>query len=39
VSSLDQHIAQFRKKIEPDPAHPAVIVTVHAIGYRYQKPN
>jgi DNA-binding response OmpR family regulator len=33
--TLDQHIAQLRKKIEPDPAHPSVIITVHAIGYRY----
>lgn len=33
--TLDQHIAQLRKKIEPDPAAPRVIVTVHGIGYRY----
>jgi DNA-binding response OmpR family regulator len=36
--TLDQHIAQLRKKIEPNPARPTVIVTVHGIGYRYQKP-
>jgi DNA-binding response OmpR family regulator len=35
--TLDQHIAQLRKKIEPNPARPAVIVTVHGIGYRYAK--
>ncbi|MBN1663715.1 MAG: response regulator transcription factor [Deltaproteobacteria bacterium] len=35
--TLDQHIAQLRKKIEPDPAHPTIIITVHGIGYRYDK--
>jgi DNA-binding response OmpR family regulator len=34
--TLDQHIAQLRKKIEPDPDTPAVIVTVHGVGYRYR---
>ena len=34
--TLDQHIAQLRKKIEPDPASPAVILTVHGVGYRYR---
>jgi len=34
--TVDQHIAQLRKKIEPDPAHPAVITTVHGAGYRYE---
>jgi len=33
--TLDQHIAQLRKKIETDPAVPEVILTVHGIGYRY----
>jgi DNA-binding response OmpR family regulator len=33
--TLDQHIAQLRKKIEPDPAAPQVIMTVHGVGYRY----
>lgn len=33
--TLDQHIAQLRKKIEPDPASPQVITTVHGVGYRY----
>jgi len=34
--TLDQHIAQLRKKIEPDPANPETLVTVHGVGYRYQ---
>jgi DNA-binding response OmpR family regulator len=33
--TLDQHIAQLRKKIESDPETPATILTVHGVGYRY----
>jgi len=33
--TLDQHIAQLRKKIEADPDAPAAILTVHGVGYRY----
>lgn len=33
--TLDQHIAQLRKKVEVDPSKPEVILTVHGIGYRY----
>ena len=32
--TLDQHIAQLRKKLEVDPAAPKVILTVHGVGYR-----
>ena len=32
--TLDQHVAQLRKKIEPDPETPRAIVTVHGVGYR-----
>ena len=34
--TLDQHIAQLRKKIEKDPSKPCLITTVHGIGYRYE---
>ncbi len=33
--TLDQHICQLRKKIEPAPDHPVFLLTVHGIGYRY----
>jgi two-component system, OmpR family, alkaline phosphatase synthesis response regulator PhoP len=34
--TVDQHIAQLRKKIERDPKTPAIILTVHGVGYRYE---
>ncbi len=34
--TLDQHIAQLRKKVEKDPANPEYIITVHGVGYRYE---
>ncbi|MEE4375886.1 MAG: response regulator transcription factor [Candidatus Competibacteraceae bacterium] len=33
--TLDQHIAKLRKRIERDPRHPQLILTVHGVGYRY----
>jgi two-component system, OmpR family, alkaline phosphatase synthesis response regulator PhoP len=33
--TLDQHIAQLRKKIEPNPQNPTHIKTVYGIGYRF----
>ena len=33
--TLDQHVAQLRKKIERDVETPTTIVTVHGVGYRY----
>jgi DNA-binding response OmpR family regulator len=33
--TLDQHVSQLRHKIEPDPAKPHFIRTVHGYGYRY----
>ncbi len=34
--TLDQHVAQLRKKLEADPAHPRHLLTVHGHGYRYE---
>ncbi|RME40576.1 MAG: DNA-binding response regulator [Caldilineae bacterium] len=33
--TLDSHIKNLRKKIEPDPKHPAYIQTVYGVGYRF----
>ena len=33
--TLDQHISQLRKRIEPDPRNPTLIQTVHGVGYRF----
>lgn len=33
--TLDQHISQLRKRVERDPRRPAIILTVHSAGYRY----
>lgn len=34
--TLDQHIAQLRKKIDPDSPQQSAIRTVHGVGYRYE---
>ncbi len=34
--TLDQHIAVLRKKIEADPAQPAIVETVRRVGYRFR---
>lgn len=34
--TLDQHVSQLRHKIEPDPAKPHYLLTVHGYGYRYR---
>lgn len=33
--SIDTHISNLRKKIEPDPANPRYILTVYGTGYRF----
>ena len=35
--TLDQHIAQLRRRIETDPKNPVIIQTVHGAGYRYDR--
>jgi len=34
--TLDQHISKLRKRVERDPKDPAIIKTVHGVGYRYE---
>jgi DNA-binding response OmpR family regulator len=34
--TVDQHVAQLRKKIERDPARPTAITTVFGVGYRLE---
>lgn len=34
---VDVHIANLRKKIEPDPAKPRYVQTVRGVGYRFSK--
>ena len=33
--NLRVYVLQLRKKLEPDPAHPSLIVTEPALGYRW----
>jgi DNA-binding response OmpR family regulator len=33
--TIDNHIAKLRHKIEPTPAEPRYIITVHRVGYRF----
>ena len=39
TKTLDVHIKRLRAKVEEDPSHPAHIVTVRGVGYRYEKPK
>lgn len=36
TKTLDVHVKRLRSKVEADPAHPARIVTVRGVGYRYE---
>jgi len=33
--SIDTHISNLRRKIEPDPANPLLILTVFGVGYKF----
>jgi two-component system response regulator RegX3 len=39
TKTLDVHIKRLRSKIEPDPSHPTLIVTVRGVGYRFDVPE
>ncbi len=34
--TVDVHVRWLREKIEPDPARPVRLVTVHGVGYRFE---
>lgn len=38
VRACDVHIANLRKKIEPEPAQPVRLLTVRGVGYRLARP-
>jgi two-component system alkaline phosphatase synthesis response regulator PhoP len=33
--SVDAHVKNLRRKIEPDPKHPSLVVTVYGVGYKF----
>jgi DNA-binding response OmpR family regulator len=33
--TVDAHIKNIRRKLEPDPAQPRYVLTVHSVGYRF----
>lgn len=33
--SVDAHIKNIRRKIEPDPKHPSLVLTVYGVGYKF----
>ena len=37
--TIDSHIKNLRQKVEPDPASPQYILTVHGVGYKFRPPD
>ncbi len=37
--TVDTHVAALRAKIEPEPAQPRFLMTVHGLGYKLDLPN
>ena len=37
--TVDVHVVNLRRKLEPDPAHPVWIETVYGVGYRLKAPS
>jgi DNA-binding response OmpR family regulator len=36
--AIDAHVKNIRRKIEPDPHRPRILLTVHGVGYRFADP-
>ena len=34
--TIDSHVKNLRRKIEPDPSNPHYILTVHGVGYKLE---
>ena len=37
--TIDAHVKNLRRKIEPDAARPRYVQTVHGVGYRLATPT
>ena len=37
--AIDAHVKNIRRKLEPDPARPRHLLTVHGVGYRFAEPD
>ncbi len=37
--TVDTHVKNLRRKIEPDPQIPSYVLTVYGVGYRFAKPG
>jgi len=35
--TVDNFVRNLRRKVEPDPAHPRYLLTVHGMGYRFEQ--
>jgi two-component system response regulator RegX3 len=35
--TIDAHVKNLRRKIEPDPAHPRYVITVRGAGYKFSE--
>jgi DNA-binding response OmpR family regulator len=32
--AIDAHVKNLRRKLEPEPQHPRILLTVHGVGYK-----